>query len=196
MSKVSSDMCACAHSDPIIRYPHERIMHPWLFNMYLAKILIRLRECAIFAQSDLNLRWVHMFKGRLTWPFAGRTCPVVHMFLTLCQIYEITLFFVLFLWKNRIKITLFCFAGVGYAAAVMAAWLNIYYIVILAWAIFYLFSSFTALLPWKSCDNWWNTDHCMSNYDRDRLPYRYSISFKDMFADFFAEEMDCFVYIC
>ncbi|KAG7272944.1 hypothetical protein CRUP_020187 [Coryphaenoides rupestris] len=32
-----------------------------------------------------------------------------------------------------------------------------YYIIILAWAFFYLFSSFSSELPWASCTNSWNT---------------------------------------
>lgn len=38
--------------------------------------------------------------------------------------------------------------------------LNFYYIVVLAWALFYLFSSFTIDLPWGSCNHEWNTGGC------------------------------------
>lgn len=56
--------------------------------------------------------------------------------------------------------------GIGYAAAVMSCWMNVYYIVILAWAIFYFFMSLRAKLPWSTCDNFWNTYTCVNPYLR------------------------------
>ncbi|KAG5668178.1 hypothetical protein PVAND_016128 [Polypedilum vanderplanki] len=58
------------------------------------------------------------------------------------------------------------FKGIGYAAAVMSCWMNVYYIVILAWAIFYFFMSMRAKLPWSTCDNFWNTYTCVNPYLR------------------------------
>ena len=54
------------------------------------------------------------------------------------------------------------FKGVGYAAAIMAFWLNTYYIIVLAWALFYLWHSIAVELPWSTCNNWWNTAKCVS----------------------------------
>lgn len=48
-------------------------------------------------------------------------------------------------------------AGIGVASQVIVTYLNIYYIVVLAWAIFYLFNAFKSPLPWSTCDNMWNT---------------------------------------
>ncbi|XP_007503846.2 sodium- and chloride-dependent betaine transporter isoform X1 [Monodelphis domestica] len=52
------------------------------------------------------------------------------------------------------------FEGIGVASVVIEAYLNVYYIIILAWALFYLFSSFTSQLPWTTCTNFWNTEYC------------------------------------
>ncbi|XP_059609663.1 sodium- and chloride-dependent GABA transporter 1 [Phlebotomus argentipes] len=61
------------------------------------------------------------------------------------------------------------FKGIGYAAAVMSCWMNVYYIVILAWAIFYFFMSLRADVPWRTCNNYWNTPNCVNPYERKDL---------------------------
>ena len=56
----------------------------------------------------------------------------------------------------------FCLnSGVGLAAATIAAMLNIYYIIICAWSIFYFFASFSNPLPWHDCQNYWNNIYCL-----------------------------------
>ncbi|XP_061654421.1 sodium- and chloride-dependent GABA transporter 2-like isoform X1 [Phyllopteryx taeniolatus] len=52
------------------------------------------------------------------------------------------------------------FGGLGYASQMMILHGCVYYIVILAWALFYLSSSFQAELPWSHCNNSWNTEAC------------------------------------
>uniref|UniRef100_A0A9J7XRN7 Transporter n=1 Tax=Cyprinus carpio carpio TaxID=630221 RepID=A0A9J7XRN7_CYPCA len=53
------------------------------------------------------------------------------------------------------------FEGIGYATQVIVALLNFYYIIVLAWGIFYLSYSFSWNLPWSSCNNTWNTESCI-----------------------------------
>ncbi|XP_037535270.1 solute carrier family 6 member 22, tandem duplicate 1 [Nematolebias whitei] len=53
------------------------------------------------------------------------------------------------------------FEGIGYGTQVVILYSSIYYIVILAWAFLYLFSSFNSELPWASCKNSWNTETCV-----------------------------------
>ncbi len=50
------------------------------------------------------------------------------------------------------------FKGVGFSALMMVFLENVYYIVIVAWTLFYIFNTFFSLadsdgeLPWSSCD--------------------------------------------
>uniref|UniRef100_A0A8C3P3B4 Transporter n=1 Tax=Cyanoderma ruficeps TaxID=181631 RepID=A0A8C3P3B4_9PASS len=64
------------------------------------------------------------------------------------------------------------FEGIGYASLVIVVYLNVYYIIILSWALFYLFSSFTSVLPWASCNNPWNSDLCVDILNRSGLDNR------------------------
>ncbi|KAF3828882.1 hypothetical protein GH733_003146 [Mirounga leonina] len=53
--------------------------------------------------------------------------------------------------------------GIGYASIVIVSLLNIYYVIILAWATYYLFQSFQSELPWAHCNHSWNTPQCMED---------------------------------
>ncbi|XP_075263671.1 creatine transporter-like, partial [Convolutriloba macropyga] len=52
------------------------------------------------------------------------------------------------------------FKGIGIASTVVVFYCNTYYIVVLAWALFYLFTSFMVPLGFSTCDNTWNTHNC------------------------------------
>ncbi|XP_054524391.1 sodium-dependent noradrenaline transporter isoform X4 [Pan troglodytes] len=52
------------------------------------------------------------------------------------------------------------FKGVGYAVILIALYVGFYYNVIIAWSLYYLFSSFTLNLPWTDCGHTWNSPNC------------------------------------
>uniref|UniRef100_A0A672HG40 Transporter n=1 Tax=Salarias fasciatus TaxID=181472 RepID=A0A672HG40_SALFA len=54
------------------------------------------------------------------------------------------------------------FQGMGYASHLIISFSATSYITILAWAFFYLFSSFSAELPWATCGHYWNTGAYLS----------------------------------
>ncbi|XP_076823831.1 sodium- and chloride-dependent betaine transporter-like [Clavelina lepadiformis] len=53
------------------------------------------------------------------------------------------------------------FKGISLASGVLMFHSNMSYPVILAWVFKYFVSSFTQNLPWMSCNNEWNTEHCI-----------------------------------
>uniref|UniRef100_A0A8B9L6A5 Transporter n=1 Tax=Astyanax mexicanus TaxID=7994 RepID=A0A8B9L6A5_ASTMX len=52
------------------------------------------------------------------------------------------------------------FKGVGFTVILISLYVGFYYNVIIAWALFYLFSSFSGELPWVNCNNTWNSANC------------------------------------
>uniref|UniRef100_A0A3B5A962 Transporter n=1 Tax=Stegastes partitus TaxID=144197 RepID=A0A3B5A962_9TELE len=52
------------------------------------------------------------------------------------------------------------FKGVGYTVIIIALYVGFYYNVIIAWSLYYLFSSMTSELPWLKCGNPWNSPNC------------------------------------
>ena len=54
----------------------------------------------------------------------------------------------------------YLFSGVGLAIIVIVGVISIYYNIIIAWTLHYLFASFTSELPWSHCNNYWNTPAC------------------------------------
>ncbi|XP_058148632.1 sodium-dependent dopamine transporter [Dasypus novemcinctus] len=50
--------------------------------------------------------------------------------------------------------------GVGFTVILISLYVGFFYNVIIAWALHYLFSSFSAELPWVHCNNSWNSPRC------------------------------------
>ncbi|XP_072939826.1 sodium- and chloride-dependent glycine transporter 1-like isoform X1 [Epargyreus clarus] len=58
------------------------------------------------------------------------------------------------------------FSGLGYCTLVVISIISIYYMIIVAWTLFYTIVSIAGNLDWGSCDNAFNTDFCYSgSYD-------------------------------
>lgn len=61
--------------------------------------------------------------------------------------------------------------GIGYAICIIAFYIASYYNTIIAWALYYLISSFTDQLPWTSCENSWNTGNCTNYFAQDNITW-------------------------
>lgn len=50
----------------------------------------------------------------------------------------------------------FCplFRGLGYGMVIVSAIVMLYYNLIIAWTLFYMFASFNSVLPWQNCEEW------------------------------------------
>ncbi|XP_018299911.1 sodium- and chloride-dependent glycine transporter 1 [Mycetomoellerius zeteki] len=55
------------------------------------------------------------------------------------------------------------FHGLGYCTLVVIFFVLIYYMIIIAWTLFYTFISFSSKLAWAYCDNDFNTNNCYSS---------------------------------
>ncbi|KAL3313674.1 hypothetical protein Ciccas_007723 [Cichlidogyrus casuarinus] len=84
------------------------------------------------------------------------------------------------------------FKGLGYSVVLIAFYTDLFYNIIIAWALFYFFSSFNYKLPWVSCDNSWNTVNCSIAHLQDRsndtsLQFNSSITFPS--EEFYIKEV-------
>ncbi|CAI5441385.1 unnamed protein product [Caenorhabditis angaria] len=69
-----------------------------------------------------------------------------------------------YLQKGAMEMWLMCplFRGVGIGNVVIAFMCIAYFCVIVAWAMFYMISSFNSVFPWETCNNYWNTASCIT----------------------------------
>lgn len=92
-------------------------------------------------------------------------------FLTYCYIYLTVAAAAntVFASNHVLIFCLYLFPGMGYASQLILFYGCISYVVILAWAFHYLFSSFSWDLPWSTCNNTWNTGSVRVPYTARKL---------------------------
>ncbi|XP_072928076.1 sodium- and chloride-dependent creatine transporter 1-like isoform X2 [Hemitrygon akajei] len=62
--------------------------------------------------------------------------------------------------------------GLGFASMVIVFFCNTYYIMVLAWGLYYLVHSFTNNLPWATCGHTWNTPECTEHFEHTQCHNR------------------------
>jgi solute carrier family 6 amino acid transporter-like protein 5/7/9/14 len=77
------------------------------------------------------------------------------------------------------------FQGIGIGYTVLNALVCIYYNVIIAMSLYYIFGSFTSSLPWATCGNAWNTVTCSdviasSRHQNDSSIFNYTVTPNDV----------------
>ncbi|XP_046360459.2 sodium- and chloride-dependent glycine transporter 2-like [Haliotis rufescens] len=55
--------------------------------------------------------------------------------------------------------------GIGISQVIVCGMIVPYYSMVFAWVLYYLYSSFSTVLPWTTCDNSWNTLQCVVHKD-------------------------------
>ncbi|XP_005999512.1 solute carrier family 6 member 4b [Latimeria chalumnae] len=63
------------------------------------------------------------------------------------------------------------FKGIGFAICIIGLYVSFYYNTIIAWALFYFYSSFTTTLPWTNCNNPWNTPNCTNYFEKSNITW-------------------------
>ncbi|UJR10480.1 hypothetical protein I4U23_014684 [Adineta vaga] len=61
--------------------------------------------------------------------------------------------------------------GIGYASMATNCFWGLYYMVLISYCFYYLIASFQLIVPWSTCNNWWNTALCtdqktLANFSR------------------------------
>nr|KAG5696890.1 hypothetical protein BaRGS_035300 [Batillaria attramentaria] len=62
------------------------------------------------------------------------------------------------------------FKGAGLATVVISYLFTTYYVIIITWSFYYMFSTFQSELPWTSCDQEWSSAQCWVNSTNATLP--------------------------
>lgn len=55
--------------------------------------------------------------------------------------------------------------GIGIASLLVCCYITLYYATIIAHSVFYFFASFREVMPWSTCNNYWNTKNCTERVD-------------------------------
>ena len=72
--------------------------------------------------------------------------------------------------------SIFCLRpGLGVAMVVTNTFIAGYYAVIICWCMYFFFASMATEVPWAHCDNWWNTELCITPEQSANLSGQYAV---------------------